>query len=143
MKRALLHPLLRVGVLVSLLSLTFCNKVNDYLRQWPDCEVQQYTYSLLSAYLPFLYQKRYDPSGKFVQEISVAFNGLQVLELQDLSLRSSQKKLLLVNSTNVADTTFSIEFNSIGRPLTILWTTRYDRLRLSFTYKNNRLKQFY
>ena len=139
MKASLHAPLLKGSVLLALLSFTFCNKVNDIIRHWPDCEVRQYTYSRVSTFRPYLYQKRYDPSGKFLREISVTFNGVGIRPLQHLSIRNHQKKVLLFHTSNLADTAYSIEFNSFGRPQTITQIHGFSRFQLSFTYKNGRL----
>jgi len=139
MKPSLRLHLLKGSVLLALLSFTFCNKVNDIIGHWPDCEVRQYIYSRTSTQAPYLYQKRYDASGKFLQEISVTFNGVGIRPLQHLSIRSFQKRLLLINTSNPLDTAYTVEFNSFGRPQTIAVGQGYSRFQLSFSYKNSRL----
>ena len=136
----ILHPfLLRASILVFAIGLMYCNKVRDILLNGPECQVQQYTYSRISTLRPYLYQKRFDPSGKLLQEISATFNGVGVPPIQHLVLRNHQKKLLLINTFNSTDTAYSIEFNLFGRPQSILWSQGGFRLQLSFTYKNGRL----
>ena len=139
MKSPLLLSYLKGSALLALFLFTFCNKVNDILRNWPDCEVRQYNYSRTSALTPYIFQKRYDASGKFLQEISVTFNGVGIRPLRHLSIRNHQKRLLLIDISNPQDTAYSIEFNAFGRPLNITQINGFLRFQTTFTYKNGRL----
>ena len=117
-----------------------CSKENDHLAM-PKCEVSQVTLEKMLPIHPYLFKKFYDPSDRFVKEIHLTFVWPGVMPMFQLLLKYESKKLLFINKNNLNDVVMKVDFNSKGRPHTIVtYETLYDVTTTTrFTYRHNRL----
>jgi len=136
MKKILHSFLLRAFILAFATGFMHCNKLNDIIRDLPDCEVRQFNYSLIA---PYLYNKNYDPNGRIVEQIDFTFYAVGVPAIKHYLVRHSQKKLLFVDMDNLMDTVMIVQFNAFMRPETIITGGPLFNLQIKFFYKNNRL----
>ena len=154
MKRFPLPPL-TVMVLAASLFNWSCSKINwkdiDHPQQVSKCDVAEYhrpTYDQYDLGFPFLFKKKYDKSGKKVEEIDCTFDNVTPPEFLIhfvLLLQQKGQRLYLLDKNNANDTVMKASLNNKGKVEyyetngSLDWTNATTHTFAYFFYKNNRL----
>jgi len=151
-------PLPQLAVMVLAVSLInwSCSKINwkdpDHKPRDSKCDVAEYLkpdYDLFNLGFPYLFKKKYDQSGKKVEEIDCTFDNLtEPEEMRHFVLLVQQKgqRVYLLDKINPNDTVMKANLNSKGRVEyyetngSLDWTNGTTHTFASFFYKNNRLE---
>lgn len=145
MRNSFLRGLFILPLLLFMLS---CSKI-DWNNVWHggnkshQCDVSAFTMSVDPVpSFPFLFQKKYDPSGKNIKEINCSFPNLvypfpDSLPHYRLRLEYKSQKIFFIRMEAPFDTVVTAYLNAQGRVVRTI--SRNEILENKFEYRNNRL----
>ncbi|MEJ7738565.1 MAG: hypothetical protein WKF97_14135 [Chitinophagaceae bacterium] len=148
-------PTLFVLMALATTSFLSCSKIIDWKNithnpKGNGCDVAEYHlpyYDDYSIPFPFLFKKKYDPSGKIVKEIDCSFWNISSparLAHLELTLVRKERNLLFLDKYNQFDTVMSAYLNNYGRVESLIGSDKLinyeEKIRSNkFFYANNRL----